>query len=69
MRNKLYLTVDIIPDGRIVGIITDGYPLRGDKKVTICTVKTFPHPMEIAEKLADEWFKRMIEERPWETRQ
>lgn len=65
--NKIYLSVDRKKrqpqnDG-YVAILSYGSPQLGDKNVTILTVEVV-HNM----KAAKCWYKQMLIERPWETR-
>lgn len=68
MTERLYLTVarerrQPQNDG-YVAVISDGHIQRGDEKCLVLSVKVVPNV-----KAAQAWFRRMKEERPWETRQ
>jgi hypothetical protein len=66
--NKMYLTVDREKrkpqnDG-YVAVISMGSPQLGDENVVILDVEIVKNMKE-----AKAWYKRMIVEKPWETRQ
>lgn len=63
-RHGLYLTVGRCDDGRMLAICSDGTQQRGHTPVTILTIQVVATVAE-----ARDWFKRVILERPWETRQ
>lgn len=63
--DRHYLTVGPDPKGRgLLAIISEGSPQRGDKNVTVCTLELVKNM-----KQAKKWFRQMMAERPWETRQ
>lgn len=63
--NKIYLTWDKNPKGAgLLAIISQGQPQLGDKNCTVLTLEVVPNA-----KAAKKWFRRMAQERPWETRQ
>lgn len=63
--NKFYLTTGPDPKGRgLMAIVTLGQPQRGDKNVQVLDVELVKDQQE-----AEEWFARVLKERPWETRQ
>jgi hypothetical protein len=64
-KDTLYLTVGNIPDpdGRKIAVITLGSPQMGDDEVVVLTLTEVKSQGE-----AEQWFKKMKEERPWETR-
>lgn len=65
MRWGYYLTVDKSPKGDgYLAIISDGQPQFGHDPVTLLTLEVFKRRAD-----AKPWFHRMIEEKPWETRQ
>lgn len=63
LRHGLYLTWGPARDGRMFAIATDGSPQRGHKEVVVLSLA----PAETL-KQAQEWFKTVSEERPWEAR-
>lgn len=63
--NRYYLTIGPNPNGRgLMAIATLGSPQRGDKNVQVLDVELVQSKEE-----ANEWFQRVMKERPWETRQ
>lgn len=63
----LRLTVGAIPDGREIAVISDGgHPQIDNAQCTVCAVAVLD---DLPNRDADAWFKRMVEERPWESRQ
>lgn len=61
--NFYYLTTKMI-DGRLIAVISLGSPQKGDKDIVVCSVNTVSTQEE-----AVDWYRRMLVERPWETRQ
>jgi hypothetical protein len=62
--NRLCLTTGRDEQGRLIAICSDGSPQLGDTHVTILSLEVVQTVSE-----AQEWFGRMVVERPWETRQ
>lgn len=61
--HKYYLTVGKEPKGRLLAIITQGHGQFGDQTIICCTLKIVKNVKE-----AKKWYKKMIIEKPWETR-
>jgi len=61
---KIYLTFGKDSQGRKIAIMSLGSPQHGDEMVTVLTLEVVKSTKE-----AKAWFKRMLVERPWETRQ
>lgn len=62
--SDIYLTVGNDPKGSgLLAIMTEGHPQRGDANCTVLTIRRVKNHNE-----AQEWFRRMKVERPWESR-
>lgn len=63
--DRYYLTTGPDPHGRgLLAICSLGTPQRGDETVTVCSLEVVKNMKE-----ARKWFRRVIAEKPWETRQ
>lgn len=63
--DRIYLTVGDDPKGRgLIAVMSQGQPQLGDAHCTVLTIEIVKNM-----KQAKAWFRRMKDERPWETRQ
>lgn len=59
-----YLTTGRDSYGRLLAVISLGSPQVGDATTTVCSVEIVKSQAE-----AKKWYRRMMKEKPWVTRQ